>query len=141
MNDPEAPLFVLTVRSELRLLSLVRKALAEACRLAGLDAHGCYETTLAVNEACANIILHGHGPRPELTFSVSVYLAPGCLQVALRDQGERFDLHAQAEPDPTELRRGGRGLLLIRRLVDRVEVEHPPGGGNILRLFKQIPGA
>ena len=40
------------------------------------------------------------------------------------------------ELDPTEIRAGGRGVYLIRRLMDKVTVAQLSDGGNELRMLK-----
>jgi anti-sigma regulatory factor (Ser/Thr protein kinase) len=63
------------------------------------------------------------------------------LEVCLHDQGQCLDFDVLPELDPLETRKGGRGILLIRRLLDRVTCEHPPEGGNVLRMFKSAQPA
>jgi serine/threonine-protein kinase RsbW len=129
----------LTIPSEMRMLPVVRGVVEDVCQMAAFDSQARYDTVLAVSEACANIILHAHKQRRELPITMTCHLLPEGLEIRLRDQGERFDLAAVPEPDPTELRQGGRGVLLIRRLLDRVTSEHPADGGNVLRMFKESP--
>ena len=58
------------------------------------------------------------------------------LEFRLIDQGRQFDLDAVPEFDPTELRRGGRGVFLIRRYMDEVSSLKLPDGGNELRMVR-----
>jgi anti-sigma regulatory factor (Ser/Thr protein kinase) len=131
------PVIALTMPSDLSLLTLLRRVVEEVCVQAGLGSQTRYEMVLAVNEACENVMLHAHGGQREQTVTIECQPLPDGLEVRLRDQGQPFDFDAEPELDPTAVRPGGRGVLLIRRLVDRVSCEHPAEGGNLLRLFKQ----
>jgi serine/threonine-protein kinase RsbW len=73
-------------------------------------------------EALANAILYGNCLDPEKRVEVCVQVDDETLQLDVRDEGSGFD--PSAVPDPTgherrELERG-RGLYLIRQLVDEV---------------------
>ena len=133
-------LICLTISSELRLLPLVRRLVEEAARLVPLPDDRRFEIVLAVQEACANVILHGHQQRRELPVVIRCLPRPDGLEVSLRDQARPLDFASLPEPDPTEMRKGGRGVVLIRRLVNAVSCEHPAEGGNLLRLFKRRDG-
>lgn len=130
------PLFALSMRSELQLLPVVRLALEEVCRLANFDASRAHEFTLAVYEACANVILHAHQKQADRVYRVEVCMTSDGVEASIHDQGTPFDFQAVPDLDPTQPRRGGRGVYLIRRLVDRVTAESSPAG-NVLRLFKR----
>jgi anti-sigma regulatory factor (Ser/Thr protein kinase) len=94
---------------------------------------------LAVHEACSNVILHAHGGRRELVLSVACRPGPEGLEIRLRDSGLPFDFGAVPEFDPAEARAGGRGVFLIRRLMDEVASTVAPEGGNELRMVKRFP--
>jgi anti-sigma regulatory factor (Ser/Thr protein kinase) len=135
------PAVALTLPSDLSHLALVRRVVEEVCDQAHLGAQTRFEMVMAVNEACENVIKYAHGGRPELPFTLECQPLADGLEVRLHDQGQPFDFDAEPELDPTAPRPGGRGVLLIRRLVDRVSCEHPAEGGNVFRLFKQARAA
>ncbi|HYH00606.1 MAG TPA: ATP-binding protein [Terriglobales bacterium] len=105
--------------------------------------HGCagecdFEVRLALQEALANAVVHGcqcDGER-----SVHCLIACGDSQVLLivRDPGEGFDV--SGVPSPTEGHRlfesHGRGIELIRRLMDEVYFER---GGTEIHMVKRCP--
>jgi serine/threonine-protein kinase RsbW len=94
---------------------------------------------IALREALANAAFHGNGGDPSKSIQVRCALGPRRgITVAVRDHGVGFD---PAEiPDPREQDRlflhHGRGLLLMRALMDRVEHRH---GGREVVLHKGPP--
>ena len=54
------------------------------------------------------------------------------------DEGDPFDLNAVPLLDPTELRLGGRGVYLMRTLMDEVTCTRRSPRGNILCLVKHF---
>jgi anti-sigma regulatory factor (Ser/Thr protein kinase) len=58
------------------------------------------------------------------------------VEIRLLDDGDRFDVTSVPHLDPSELRIGGRGVFLMRRLMDEVVSEPRGQRGNILRLVK-----
>ena len=88
----------------------------------------------ALAEALANAALHGNGADPSKRVSIAIELGPGrCATIEVRDSGDGFD--ADALPDPTDpsnlFNPSGRGVFLMRRLVDKLEYNDK---GNCVRL-------
>jgi anti-sigma regulatory factor (Ser/Thr protein kinase) len=87
-----------------------------------------------VSEALSNAAIHGNGLDPEKKVVVTVTVSPrDHAVIEVKDQGHGFDMSRLTDPtDPTQiLATGGRGVFLMRRLVDRVEYEQ---GGTLVRL-------
>jgi serine/threonine-protein kinase RsbW len=89
---------------------------------------------IALSEALANAAIHGNQLDPTLTVSVVVKVIPGVEAVVdITDEGPGFD-HAGIE-DPTAephvLLPAGRGVFLMRHLVDHVEYND---SGNRVRV-------
>ena len=115
-------------------LASIRRRVAVAARNAGLDENDAQNFTLAVSEAVTNVIEHAHGAGELL-----VFVQDDQLIADVTDHGPGFTLETpDATPGPRQGR--GRGLWLMRRCVDRIElfswkVSHR------LRLVKNIPVA
>lgn len=105
-----------------------------AVKEAGLSHGRRLDLAVAVAEALSNAAVHGNRLRPDSHVAITVRVVPGReATVAVKDSGTGFD-HATLH-DPTDagnlLAPGGRGVFLMRRLVDRMEIEPP---GNWVRL-------
>jgi serine/threonine-protein kinase RsbW len=90
---------------------------------------------VALTEALSNAILRGNSDDPTKTVHVKASVDPERLVIEVHDQGEGFDLDActvDVSPDTLE-REDGRGLFLMRKLMDRVECV-PSEPGNTVRL-------
>ena len=88
---------------------------------------------VGVAEALANAIIYGNRSDPEKRVRVEVELSREEVAVQVFDEGLGFD-PAQV-PDPTLPENldgtGGRGIFLIRELMDEVRYNEP---GNCVRL-------
>lgn len=90
---------------------------------------------VALTEALSNAILRGNGDDAGKEVRVRAEVSELRLVVEVVDEGEGFDLEA-CTTDPTSpenlAREDGRGLFLMRSLMDRVEAFR--GDGNVVRL-------
>ena len=90
---------------------------------------------VALTEALSNAILRGNSDDPSKTVHVRASVDADQLVIEVRDQGRGFDLDACTVDVGVETveREDGRGLFLMRKLMDRVECV-PSGPGNTVRL-------
>lgn len=111
------------------------------------EAHAFNHRQLALNlpvaltEALSNAILRGNGEDAAKWVRVRVSMLDGELTVEVEDEGMGFDLEAcTSDPSlPENLEREeGRGLFLMRALMDRVESYR--AGGNVVRLTLRCGG-
>ena len=91
---------------------------------------------VALTEALSNAILYGNAEDPSKRVRVRAQVDDVLLIVDVADEGPGFDINActldPTTPDHLE-REDGRGLFLMRKLMDSVErLEGVPG--NIVRL-------
>jgi len=101
---------------------------------AGLSADRRADLAVATAEALSNAAVHGNHLRPGSQVVITVTVVPRHqATVEVKDEGSGFDPTATSDPTaaPNLLVPGGRGVFLMRRLVDRVEFLPP---GNRVRL-------
>ena len=97
------------------------------------------DVELALREALVNAVMHGNRQDPEKRVCVKCYCQPhrGMLLV-VEDEGSGFD--PNDVPDPTQAERlfetHGRGLFLIRRLVDRVRYSRSGRRVTMVKRFR-----
>jgi serine/threonine-protein kinase RsbW len=91
---------------------------------------------VALTEALSNAILRGNNDDPEKRVHVRGRVDPARLVIEVQDEGKGFDLD-QCTLDPTTPdnvdREDGRGLFLMRQLMDHVE-RFDDARGNVVRL-------
>jgi serine/threonine-protein kinase RsbW len=109
---------------------------------AGLGEDERFHVTMAVHEAAINAVLHGNDYNPSLHIDVSMENTGSDLVFVIADQGCGFDPDSLPDPSAPEniLRGTGRGIFLIRRLMDEVHFRqlHP---GTELTLIKHLTSA
>jgi serine/threonine-protein kinase RsbW len=132
--DP-AP-WCLTIASDLRLLALARAFIEGVCQSAGCDAKATDAIVMATDEAVNNIIRHAHHGHPEANIQIQCFLHPDRIEVRLLDEGAPFDLSAVPALNPAEMRIGGRGVFLMRALMDELDCQPRGEHGNTLRMVK-----
>jgi serine/threonine-protein kinase RsbW len=95
------------------------------------------DLAVAVGEALSNAAVHGNRLKPGSLVSVTLYVVPRREAVIeVRDGGPGFDANHLEDPTDTAhiLVPGGRGVFLMRRLVDEIEFGGP---GSLVRLTKR----
>jgi anti-sigma regulatory factor (Ser/Thr protein kinase) len=94
----------------------------------GVADEPCADLVLAFSEACSNAVRHAYVDG-EGTISVHLGYDDGVLTVRVSDTGRWTD--------PSPLSDGGRGLEMIRLLLDDVQVHGTPYGTTVI-MSKQI---
>jgi serine/threonine-protein kinase RsbW len=134
---PSSIPLVLTLPSDLKLLPVVRQFVESVCLLGNIDRKTTDAVVLAANEATSNVIRHAHRDRPGALVQVQCLLLEDGIEVSLLDEGDPFDVTSVPHMDPTELRVGGRGIFLMRALLDELACARRETGGNTLRMVKR----
>ena len=131
----------LTIASDLRLLPLVRSFIEGVCQVAGCDGRTTDAVVMATDEAVNNVMRHAHRGHPEATLQIQCFLHADSIEVRLLDEGAPFDLAAVPHLDPSEVRIGGRGVFLMRALMDELSCQPRGEYGNTLRMVKRCSTA
>lgn len=96
-----------------------------------------FDIRLGIEEAVRNAIVHGNHSDRRRSVRVSYRIDSGKLTVDVEDEGSGFD-HAKVA-DPTEaanmLRNSGRGVYLIKRVMDEVSFN---ARGNRITMVKYL---
>jgi serine/threonine-protein kinase RsbW len=107
------------------------------CNSADLDA-----IELAMREALANAIIHGNRQDPTKRVAVRAYCQPdrGLLMV-IDDEGAGFNPTKVPNPTGAEclLETHGRGLFMMRRLMDRVRISRKGRRITLVKRLKSEP--
>jgi len=108
------------------------RGLAERAGFSGMD---LADIEIAVGEAVTNAILYG-SPAVDSAVTVMGGVDSGAFFVEIRDRGNGFDPH-HLRQDADQDALGGRGIRLMRALMDQVDLHHG-GDGMVARLTKRL---
>lgn len=125
------------VTSHTANLGKIRRLVRESLSQTALDAEALDLVVLGIDEACSNVIRHAYALRDDAPIKLSLEIGPDGLRCCIRDFGKHPCLKAVEGRELKELRPGGLGVHLIRRVFDRVDYQLMPQGTE-LRLFKKL---
>ena len=118
-------------------LAGLRRA-ARAC-LGGVASEAADDVVLALNEAATNAILYGSsGGQP---VQVVVHVNDDVIEASVLDHGPDLPTQPPSEADTDALAVRGRGLWLLRRLVDEVRLERVRLGTRVTLRREMRPRA
>ena len=102
-----------------------------------IDGSVINEISLALTEACANVVQHS-GQHGTGDYEVSVDIDDLRCRISVVDNGEGFDpATARAQEDGPDLE-GGRGMLLMQALVDTLRFQRDADGHHRVTLEKRL---
>lgn len=117
--------FHMTLASNPRNVARVERFLEKIHGHVALDEIQLHKLMVALTEAVNNAIVHGNKQNRKKKVYVVCEVLPGWLLFVVNDQGRGFKPEKVANPLREEnlLRESGRGIFLMRTLMDRVEFE------------------
>jgi serine/threonine-protein kinase RsbW len=138
-----APEYKITVASKLENLAKISGFVSQVGAQLKLPADFVFDSQVAVNEACTNIIQHAYGLRADRPISVGCRLRNAEFIIRVRDFGAPFDPDAIAkykvEGKLGRRTTSGLGLFLMRKLMNRVKFRFEDKRGTELTLMKRLP--
>ena len=113
----------------------VEKFLEEVNKQTRLDDGTFHRLFVSATEAVNNAILHGNKSDPAKKVCVRCVVNKDSIMVSVSDEGGGFD--PASVPNPLDeqnlLKESGRGIFLIRSMMDRVDF-HPTGTGTTVEM-------
>jgi len=116
--------YVLELPNDLRAIERSVDYLMDKGREVGFDYDRLrLNFRVGLTEALANAMLYGNCRDPRKRVRVEAHLTPREIKVQVTDEGRGFNPAAVLDPTlpANRVRSGGRGIFLIRQLMDRVE--------------------
>jgi serine phosphatase RsbU (regulator of sigma subunit)/anti-sigma regulatory factor (Ser/Thr protein kinase) len=113
--------------ARVNVLAGMRSTLGRWLEAAGASEDEQFDITLSASEAAANAIEHAYGGS-ESDFTVTCEEEAGEVTVTVRDHGRWRTTRPPG---------GGRGLSIMRKLVDDVEIDSDEGG-TVVKLTKRL---
>ena len=112
---------------------VIRRLAAQILRAFGVAADSIHDVELAISEACANVIQHAVDSEG---YEVSIELAADRCAITVLDRGEGFEAEVRDQEDVDA--ESGRGLSLMRALVDNLNFVSEPKVGAVVHMVKQL---
>lgn len=128
-----------TLPARIDELSSARQQVVEALERLNLPEATLFDIKVAVGEALANAVRHGspHGDTDVVGVDVAGY--DDRVVVKVRDTGCGFSGEASCTGDVYAA--GGRGVMFMRALMDRVDFDVGDEGGTTVTLVKHLRNA
>ncbi len=134
----------LSIPSRMELLAVLDGLVTAIAEQMSFDEEATIELATSVIEAGTNAIQHGHGHDQSKVVSFRFHIGDDALDIWVADQGPGFDVASVLNTDPTRpedlLKSRGRGIFIMRAMMDFVEFAVSPGCGTVVHLVKNRPG-
>jgi len=133
--------YVLELPNDLRAIERSVDYLVERARETGFEGDRLrLNFRVGLTEALANAMLYGNCRDPRKRVRIEASLSSDELAVQVTDEGHGFNPAILLDPTlpANRLRPGGRGIFLIRNLMDRVEFNER--GNSIRMVLLRQPG-
>ena len=139
MSEPKKGRLSFRLSSTMESVGEVEAAAERLATEAGLDEDQRFHVTMAVREAAVNAVLHGNDYDPSRHIAVGLENTGKDLVFTIADEGRGFIPDSVPDPlAPENLLRGtGRGIFLIRSLMDEVHFRQL-NPGTELTLVKHL---
>lgn len=123
----------MTLHSDPKYIRRVEPFLKKINHTARLDEIQMHKMMVSLTEAVNNAIIHGNKSNPEKRVRVRCEVLPGWLVVFVQDEGNGFAPEKVRNPLRRQnlMRENGRGVFLMRTLMDKVEFEIDPSGAQV----------
>ncbi len=120
------------VSSEPKNCKIVRSFVEGWCMHAGLPDLDRGQIVLAFDEAFTNVLRHAYEGKPGQPIEISAAIEENKLNFRMRDFGKQFKVESLPERNPSELRPGGMGLLILRQTFSIVDHQSQEPGTELL---------
>ncbi|HEX6877206.1 MAG TPA: ATP-binding protein [Nocardioidaceae bacterium] len=132
-NSPRLEMTVSLPRQS-HSVPVIRRLSAQILRAFGVAADSIHDVELAISEACANVIQHAIDSDG---YEVSIELAADRCAITVLDGGDGFDARSVQDQRDHDAE-SGRGLQLMRALVDNLNFVSEPKVGAVVHMVKQL---
>ncbi|MDX6216783.1 MAG: serine/threonine-protein kinase RsbW [Frankiales bacterium] len=114
---------------------LARRILSRSLNSLGIDRDAVSDIELALTEACTNVLDHARG---DDDYVVSAGIDGRMCVIEVIDRGTGFDGSLHGLADAAHSAEEGRGVQLMRALMDHLEFQSRPITGTVVHLEKRL---
>lgn len=127
--------FQLRLPRDAATVPLVRTICRDAMTRLGVTEDCVADVALALTEACANVVTHAGG---DDEYRVAVQFEPEWCHIRVIDMGPGIAGVDQRRVMPGDEEFRGRGIALMKLLVDRINFDSRPEAGTVVHLQKRL---
>lgn len=137
MNKKE---YTLEIPSSREYLVKADAFLEEKLKEHGLDDSDIADLAISATELINNAIVHGNKLDPDKVVRIKLEFLDDSLNISITDQGDGFSPNEIPNPieDENLLKEAGRGIFIVRSLVDDLQIESAPEGGTRMVIIKKL---
>lgn len=128
--------FSLNLPKDATSVPVVRRISREALSSLGVKDACVSEIEVALSEACTNVLKHVEGTQE--TYEVKVDVDEDLCEIRVIDTGAGFDHASAGRAHADHAAEGGRGIFLMRAMVDDLEFTSAPESGTVVHLTKNL---
>lgn len=139
MKRPTIKGDTITIPSSQEYLNDVDVFIEGILRGYGADESVIADIAISVSELVNNAICHGNRSSEDKTVRVTIARNGKDVNITIADQGEGFNPDEIDDPlaDENLLKEAGRGIFIVRSLMDRVEMSEN-NGGTVVTITKSL---
>jgi serine/threonine-protein kinase RsbW len=128
------------IPSSLNFLREVDEFVEEKLRSQGVEQGIVTDIAISVTEVVTNAVAHGNQNDPDKKVTVSLKIDKKQVVIRVEDQGHGFDPQHLANPLAEEnlLKDAGRGIFIVKSLMDEIKFEISPDSGTAVILIKNL---
>jgi serine/threonine-protein kinase RsbW len=140
MTRPPEDSVRLVIPSEPKRIAEADEFVETALRDHGVPESLISDLAIATSELINNAIIHGNRKDASKTVTLSLQFTPKDVTIRVQDQGNGFEPEGVPDPLAEEnlLKEVGRGIFIVRSLMDDLEFERAPEGGMVVMLRKSL---
>jgi serine/threonine-protein kinase RsbW len=120
---------------ESETVALIRGVVTSALRTLGVTEDCVDDIRLALSEAATNVLDHVEG---DDEYEVRLQVDGDACEISVTNTGDGFDAGQLSGELPDQTSPRGRGVAIMRAVMDHVELRSEPEAGTIVHLVKTL---
>ncbi len=134
--------FEMVCHSNPKEIGCIEKFLLQVNKKLNMDDGTMYRLLVSCTEAVNNAMIHGNRSDPNKTVTIRCIAEKQFLTIRVKDEGKGFDPESLQDPreEKNLMKESGRGVFLIRSLMDSITVKRLKSGSVVemkVKLHKQ----
>jgi serine/threonine-protein kinase RsbW len=120
---------------ESETVSLIRRVISDSLRTFGVTEECVGDVALALSEACTNVVEHA---AEDDEYEVRLVVDGKHASISVSNTATGVDAEALTGVLPDDTSVDGRGVAIMRAVMDRVDFVSEPERGTIVHLVKEL---